>query len=69
MAIDSYIYGANFTKAREDKGLSRQNLAHQLCCSKSQIQEIEEGGQTSFYNDSQKLIAAKKMAKFLAMND
>ncbi len=69
MAIDSYIYGANFTKAREDKGFSRQNLAHQLCCSKSQIQEIEEGGQTSFYNDSQKLIAAKKMAKFLAMND
>lgn len=69
MTIDSYICGENFIKFREEKGLSRQHLAQQLCCSKSQIQEIEEGGLISFYNESQKLMTAKKMAKFLAMND
>ena len=69
MAIDSYILGDNFTKLREEKGFTRQQLAHKLCCSKFQIQEIEEGGQSSFYNESQKLVTAKKMAKLLGLSD
>jgi len=69
MAIDSYILGENFTKLREEKGFTRQQLAHKLCCSKFQIQEIEEGGQSSFYNESQKLVTAKKMAKLLGLSD
>jgi cytoskeletal protein RodZ len=69
MDVDSYILGESFTRFREEKGLTQAYLAHQLCCSKLQVQEIEEGGATSFYSQTQKLIAAKKMARFLGMGD
>ncbi len=69
MDVDSYILGESFTRFREEKGFTQAYLAHQLCCSKLQVQEIEVGGQTSFYSETQKLNTAKKMAQFLGMGD
>jgi transcriptional regulator with XRE-family HTH domain len=68
MDIDSYIIGENFIEARESLGMSRAAVAQKLCCSALQIQQIEEGGKSSFYTQSQKLNTAKKLALFLKLN-
>ena len=66
--IDSYIIGENFKHQRELQGLSRALLAQKLCCSVLQIQQIEEGGKSSFYTEAQKLKAANKLAALLGMS-
>jgi transcriptional regulator with XRE-family HTH domain len=67
MNVDTYILGENFTAEREVNGLTRAQIAQKLCCSVFQIQQIEEGGKSSFYTDAQKLSTARKMAKLLGM--
>jgi len=65
--IESYIIGENFQQARELQGRSRSYISQRLCCSELQIQQIEEGGKSSFYTEAQKLKTAKKMAELLGM--
>jgi transcriptional regulator with XRE-family HTH domain len=65
--IESYIIGENFQQARELQGKSRSYISQKLCCSELQIQQIEEGGKSSFYTEAQKLKTAKKMAELLKM--
>jgi len=67
--IESYIIGENFQQARELQGKSRSYISQKLCCSELQIQQIEEGGKSSFYTQSQKLKTAKKMATLLQMKE
>jgi hypothetical protein len=66
--LDSYIIGENFKQQRELQGHSRALLAQKLCCSVLQIQQIEEGGKSSFYTEAQKLKAANKLASLLGMS-
>ncbi|BDW11222.1 hypothetical protein PSHI8_13040 [Polynucleobacter sp. SHI8] len=65
--IESYIIGENFQQARELQGKSRSSISQKLCCSVLQIQQIEEGGKSSFYTEGQKLKTAQKMAALLGM--
>jgi transcriptional regulator with XRE-family HTH domain len=65
--IESYIIGENFQQARELQGKSRSYISQKLCCSELQVQQIEEGGKSSFYTEAQKLKTAKKMAELLKM--
>jgi transcriptional regulator with XRE-family HTH domain len=65
MDIDQYIFGNVLMQQREAKGITRSQMAQKLCCSKTQIQQVEEGGNSSFYTQSQKLSTAKKMAAYL----
>jgi hypothetical protein len=67
--IESYIIGENFKQARELQGKSRSYISQKLCCSELQIQQIEEGGKSSFYTEAQKLKTAKKMAALLQIKD
>ena len=67
--IDTYIRGENFQFERELKHLSRAQLAQILCCSVLQIQQIEEGGKSSYYTESQKLKTARRLAHFLGMSE
>ncbi len=66
--IDLYIQGEKFKQARESQSLSRKSLAQKACCSVLQIEEIEEGGKSAFYMESQKLNTAKKLANILGLN-
>jgi cytoskeleton protein RodZ len=65
MDIDTYIIGEGLKRARVQKGLPTSVLAQKLCCSEAQIIQVEDGGKSSFYTESQKLSLAKKMAQFL----
>ena len=67
--IDSYIQGEKFKQARESQSLSRKSLAQKACCSALQIEEIEEGGKSAFYMESQKLNTAKKLANILGLDE
>ena len=67
--IEYYILGNNFQHERELKGLTRAYLAQKLCCSTQQIQQIEEGGSSSFYTEAQKLKTARKLAHYLEMSE
>jgi cytoskeletal protein RodZ len=53
-------------KAREDKGISKLEMAHQLCLSVNQINSIEEDNFRYFPDECIKLYAIKKYA--LALN-
>jgi transcriptional regulator with XRE-family HTH domain len=69
MDIDNYIFGKTFKLEREIKNLSRRDVGRILCCSELQILQIEEGGGSAFYTESQKWASAKKMAKFLGISE
>jgi transcriptional regulator with XRE-family HTH domain len=56
-----------FTKARESLGLSTKDLSGMACLSVRQIEQIENGGMTSFYGDQVKFTAAKKVAALLKL--
>lgn len=70
MSTDSYsddlaALGAALAQAREDRGLDRTVLARHLTLSAMQLKEIEQGGQTGFYSESHKRLAARKVAAYL----
>ncbi len=58
-----------FTKARNDLGLSTQELAGMACLSVRQIEQIENGDSSSFYGPQVKFTAAKKVAGLLKLSE
>ena len=58
-----------FTKARESLGLSTKDLSGMACLSVRQIEQIENGGMTSFYGPQIKFVAAKKVAALLKLKE
>ena len=56
-----------FTKARESLGLSTKELSGMACLSVRQIEQIENGGSSSFYGAQVKFTAAKKVAGLLKL--
>ncbi|QWD83989.1 helix-turn-helix domain-containing protein [Polynucleobacter sp. MWH-P3-07-1] len=56
-----------FTAAREKLGLSIKELSQKTCLSVRQIEQIEDGGQNSFYSTNIKFTAAKKVAEILKL--
>ncbi|MBU3620934.1 helix-turn-helix domain-containing protein [Polynucleobacter sp. CS-Odin-A6] len=58
-----------FIKARESLGLSTKVLGGMACLSTRQIEQIENGGTSSFYSEQIKVTAAKKVARLLKLND
>jgi len=68
MAIPN-ILGENFKKAREAQGLSFAELASKATLSQNQIEQIENGGNKSFYTAAIKFQSAKKVAKILGLSD
>jgi len=59
------ILGEKIKHARENLGLSIDDLATQVTLSKKQLEQIENGGEESFYSAAIKLIAARKVARIL----
>ena len=62
------ILGERFRKARENLGLSVEDLAKRTTFSKQQIQQIEEGGHSAFYSPAIKYQSAKKVADILGLD-
>jgi len=58
-----------FTKGREALGLSAKALAAQACLSARQVEQLENGEQSSFYGSQVKITAAKKVAGILGIKD
>lgn len=54
---------------RESLGLSRQALAHSVCVSEKQIEQLEEGGYRYFYSPQHKYYVAKKVAHQLGLHE
>ena len=63
------IRSAAFSAAREKCALSVEELAHLACLSKKQIQQIENGQSNSFYSPAIKLVAARKVAKLIQLDE
>lgn len=63
------IRGAAFSAAREKCAMSVEQLALLACLSKKQIQQIENGQSSSFYSPTIKLVAAKKVAKLIQLDE
>jgi DNA-binding XRE family transcriptional regulator len=63
------IRGAAFSAAREKCAMSVEQLALLACLSKKQIQQIENGQSNSFYSPAIKLVAAKKVAKLIQLEE
>ena len=61
--------GAAFSAAREKCAMSVEQLALLACLSKKQIQQIENGQSSSFYSPAIKLVAAKKVAKLIQLDE
>ncbi|QWE01045.1 hypothetical protein FD967_03085 [Polynucleobacter sp. JS-Mosq-20-D10] len=58
-----------FIKAREKLSLTTKDLGGMACLSTRQIEQIENGGTSSFYSAQIKATAAKKVAKLLQLSD
>jgi len=52
---------------REELGWAVVDLATRACLSKKQVKQIEEGGTSSFYSDTVKMTAAKKIGGILGL--
>jgi len=63
------ILGEKIKHARENLGLSIDDLATQATLSKKQLGQIENGGDESFYSAAIKLIAARKVARILDLEE
>ena len=61
------ILGAEFTRAREQAGLSTIDLAKMASLTTSHVEQIENGESSSFYSPAIKFVAAKKLASFLGL--
>ena len=68
-SIPGEIRKEAFTKARESLGLSTKDLSVMACLSVRQIEQIENGGMTSFYGPQIKFVAAKKVASLLKLKE
>ena len=63
------ILGGQLKNAREKAGLSLESVAKTSTLSNKQLEEIENGGQSSFYTLAIKVTAAKKVGKILGLNE
>jgi transcriptional regulator with XRE-family HTH domain len=61
------INGALLRQQREAKGWAQTDLATRACLSLRQVRQIEDGGNSSFYSDSVKATAARKVATLLGL--
>jgi len=61
------INGALLRMRREELGWTQADLATRACLSNKQVKQIEEGGTSSFYSDTVKLTAAKKISGILGI--
>jgi cytoskeleton protein RodZ len=63
------IQGKVLKAAREKLRLDPHELAIKACLSKKHINELEQGGISSFYSESHKITVAKKVAKILQLDE
>ena len=63
------LLGERIKSAREEAKMTLEELSTLATLSKNQLQQIEEGGDSSFYSAVIKLIAAKKVGKILKLDD
>ena len=63
--IWSQEHGALLKNLRENARLDVSSLAHRNTVSKSQVIQLEDGGDSSFYNPDIKYSTGKKLLKFL----
>jgi transcriptional regulator with XRE-family HTH domain len=63
------ILGGQLKNAREKAGLSMEYVAKTSTLSNKQLEEIESGGDSSFYTLAIKVTAAKKVGKILGLNE
>jgi transcriptional regulator with XRE-family HTH domain len=61
------INGALLRERREGKGWAQTDLATRACLSLRQVRQIEDGGNSSFYSESVKATAARKIASLLGL--
>jgi len=61
------INGALLRMRREELGWALADLATRACLSNKQVKQIEEGGTSSFYSDTVKITAAKKIGGILGL--
>jgi transcriptional regulator with XRE-family HTH domain len=61
------INGDLLRMRREELGWAVVDLATRACLSKKQVKQIEEGGTSSFYSDTVKVTAAKKIGGILGL--
>jgi transcriptional regulator with XRE-family HTH domain len=64
--VENFL-GSKIKAARENAGLSLEELAKQGCISAKQLEQIESGGDAYFYSAAIKLASAKKIAKLLGV--
>jgi transcriptional regulator with XRE-family HTH domain len=69
MSDVSQIDGSAVRLCREAQGWAINDLAARACLSVKQVRQIEEGGLSSFYSESVKLTAARKIAGLLQLNE
>jgi len=62
------INGALLRQRREGKGWAQTDLATRACLSLRQVRQIEDGGNSSFYSESVKATAARKIAVLLGLS-
>jgi len=62
------INGTLLRQRREDKGWAQTDLATRACLSLRQVRQIEDGGNSSFYSESVKATAARKIATLLGLS-
>ena len=61
------INGALLRQRREAKGWAQTDLATRACLSLRQVRQVEDGGNSSFYSESVKATAARKIATLLGL--
>ena len=61
------INGALLRMRREELGWALSDLATRACLSNKQVKQIEEGGTSSFYSETVKITAAKKVGGILGL--
>ena len=69
MSDVSQIDGSAVRLCREAQGWAINDLAARACLSVKQVRQIEEGGLSSFYSESVKLTAARKVASLLQLSE
>ena len=69
MSDVSQIDGNAVRLCREAQGWAINDLAARACLSVKQVRQIEEGGLSSFYSESVKLTAARKIAGLLQLSE
>ena len=69
MSDVSQIDGSAVRLSREAQGWAINDLAARACLSVKQVRQIEEGGLSSFYSESVKLTAARKIAGLLRLSE